>query len=197
MFQFYDLSLVQARLTGTVIKVAGVYRYITEVHYDRRNSGFLGVDETGDAYVLTPLTVDYTNMNIGMLEYPRTNEIFWTSRLPVRRWKVGLNRGNLTYRPLSTKPTGYRMFDGAMFNTALPGIYRMLNKEYPRKSVVLTAGTGILSRRYALVKGSLYRKSIKIGSLANEKFVLLDQFKHFQEEMEEECTDKLENTANR
>ena len=188
MFEFYDLNLVQSRLMNTIVRVDGVYIYITDVGRNRSRQ-FYVLDQFGREYRITEDNVAYDNMSIGMLEVLDAR-ILWTTRMAVRRWKVGLNSANYGYRSFDS--SGYTMFNRGTFSGALVSIFNMLNGEYTPYSEALKKGRGALSKHFAIWAGNrIMRKTTCIGIIQDGAPVIAPQYSYFQQEFDKEvCINK-------
>ena len=188
MFEFYNLNLVQSRLMNTIIRVNGVYVYVVDVGRNRGRQFYI-VDQIGQEQKITMENIAYDNMSIGMLEMSDAR-ILWTSRMAVRRWKVGLNWANYGYRAFDSD--GYVMFNRGSFTGALYSIFKMLNGEYTTYSEALKQGRGALSKHYAISAGNrIMRKTTCIGVIQNGVPVIAPKYNYFQQEFEKEiCISK-------
>ena len=187
MFEFHSGQLVSARLSGTIVRLDGVFTYIEEAGWNERTGGYYVILSDGSTRTIVPENISYNNMLVGMMELAHEG-IMWTARLPVRRWKVGLNKSNFCYRAPGSKV--YSMFSQRWFNTYMPNIMRMLNQQYGVQETKIAHGQGALSQHYGLQAGSLYRKALWIGNHKQGRVELMDKYSFLREEMNKEipCT---------
>ena len=187
VFEIYDINLAMARLSRTIIKVDGVYQYVVGVDFTDR-SGYTIMDNNGNIRRLNAVKVEYDEMKIGMLEFP-SGDIHWASRMPVRKWKVGLHSSNFVYRTFSNKAMNF--FRRETFERSLVSIFKMLNQEYTPLDAAVTQGYGAISQHFALKGSHLYRKTTKVGTI-KDNIKLLPKYSYFQQQFDAEvlCTDK-------
>jgi len=184
MLNFYDLSYVRSRCDRTFLKVKGETALIRSIRFEDSNYVFSYL--TGSnlfTETLVPDDITFNDLTIGAFYFKQS--IVWGARLPVRRWKAGLNRDNFSYRqPGSFYPN---ILTPLEFDAHLLSIFDMLNKKYSSVDDVLKYGRGIFSQKWFVENNKLYRKSSFVG-IVNKSFILFPEFKHYQEELDRVAT---------
>jgi len=101
--RFYDLNHADMYLRHTVIRVESIPAYITAIGGSKKAGFSIEYVELGDIHnkLITALglkTVDLSPLPLGMMNYfPGKGNLRTViiSRIPVRRWKVGLDTRNM------------------------------------------------------------------------------------------------------
>lgn len=163
MFQLYNVDLAVARLSRTIVKVDGEFRYITGVEGGNRYIILYDID--GETTFRFPgCRIEYDRMPIGMLNME--NRACWTYRFPVRRWKLGLNPGNYGGVDIGNE----ERYGGNTFFRNIGHIFNMLNGEYPHWDLACRH-KGILgvSRQFAVGRKHIYYKTRRIGDITTSR----------------------------
>lgn len=184
MFEIYDNELIRARLLKTIVRIDEKYVYINHISFDRDGRVII-FTLNDDEFYLDEKSISYDEMKSGLFQTPSL-EMFWSARMPVRKWKVGFHHKNIVFSRLEPRPKVI-YYDRDFFGLVLPPFLDMLNNNnIPPLDYVLGEGTGVLSKHFALRSGLLYRKTKCVGVLKGSKLELVPRFSFYQEQMEEE-----------
>ena len=180
MFDMYDADLVGTRLNRTVIQIDGTYEYIMEVT-GNREKGYSALTTHGKKRI-DEKNISYSNMCIGTVFM--NDAIFWSYRLPVRRWKAGLNPNNYAIQPFNSARWMY--VKKTVFEANIEYIFDMLKGNYMNFQDSMHVGYGILSQHFAIKDHFLFYKAKPVGNVENNKFQFYNQFAYLKERFTQE-----------
>ena len=175
MFEMYDVDLVGARLNRAIVQIDGKYQYIMEVR-GTKDKGYTALTSNG-IFKINQGNVNYVDMRIGMV--PLSGTHYWSYRLPVRRWKAGLNYSNYVVQLLGA--TRWMYVKKQMFEDNIDSIINMLGGIYIPFSEAVALGEGVVSQHFAVKEDFLFYKSKNVASIANKQVVFKNNFKFLRE----------------
>ncbi len=198
---FYDVAQASQQLRGSIIRVGD-----KPVHVIDAFSG----DKVGEYviqyapcktpndrdYKLIPVdhpSIDMNPVPLGMISFIERGiwSVYYTARLPVRKWKIGLSRENVTVKFVRGFDSGNgfeKVYHSALIHDLIMGIYPKLKSI--RSSFNKNAGARAFSRRFALDNDEqLFYKTIQepVGIMRKGiEFELQEDYAFLKEVLEED-----------
>ena len=191
MFELYDLSLVRMRLEKTCVMFKGKAVYVSEIGKIRTNKYAINWEDANGNFGISLLPDEFEHFNYADLCIGTVNRIgkapIWVSRLPVRKYKVGLNPGNTYYTSLNgnySQPTMLREFSLNRFS-----LLYMLDNKYPPLSMVDKYPRGLaISRHFSVIQDGLFFKHYLVGRV-RDRLRLNPKMGFLQDTLREELGD--------
>lgn len=191
---FYDRDHAEMYIIDSVIRLGEEPVYITDVEY-AGDDIFLYYQHLVDANKMGRVRTDNPDINmnpvdLGMCQY--NNRALYTSRIPRRMWKIGLNKQNFSYQYVVPQNIRAPNMNTLLFSK---GLVHCIKGEYPSfeeaQSRVLDPDNNELnvgfSRSFCLtIKAIYYKWTGLVGYHKKQEVRLLPEFKFLQEQLEED-----------
>ena len=167
MFEMYNGDLVSTRLSRSIIRIDDKYQFIKETGGNPLN-GFFALTPNG-RFGINRQNISYDNMNIGMVILG--DIIYWSYRLPVRRWKAGLNANNYAIQSRGGERWVYVKKN--LFEDNIDNIIDMLVGNYSPFSEAMLKGHGIISQHFSVLNDFVFYKSRCVAPIRNNRVVFV------------------------
>lgn len=186
----YDTERDAAQaLSSSIILFDNKPVYVRGCHSrnDMRIRGVGRRDQEGENVQIDSPLVDLTPVSLGYINQEEGKPLF-ASRMPIRRWKQGLNEGNLKIGGLAPQPRGARgrgpaLWDSVALGLTIQGIFPSFDECLDKVESLMHIGSAFC-RNFAIIDGTLEHRGRLVGVVEDGEPVLFDQFQYLQQSLD-------------